>query len=181
MNKLKYIIVLLAFVFFSGAAFSDNLYSRFDGKDEIKVYMESFRDVSGKGIDAGLFKKLFSEALAKRINIKFVMVDDVRSADVVIICEARRYEYREKVLPRFFSAYALVADTTSPKSLAVLSMNYDVIEPATGKEIFTLRDFTTETRMPVNEMKGRNAVENAISQNVDRFVYRTFYKQKVGR
>jgi len=168
-----------ALLLFSGPAWGKNLYELFKDKPIINVYLNKVENLTGEdNFNESEFKKIFGEALRKRINIQFSLVDKKEDADVVIDALVKDYVFREKVLPRMFSVASLAADTATPKSLTKLVVDYNIFDQEEGKLLMSFANFTTEERFPVQFMQGENAPIASLKGNVDRFVYRAFYKEK---
>jgi len=177
----KIAIFVLFFAICCASVYAErNLYEVFKGKDVIKVYLKEVKDDTGDSlVNENLFSEVFEDVIKKRINIKFEPVKSPDQADVIIEADIHKFDYKEKVHPRFYSAYALVADATAPKSSARIVVDYTVKIPG-GRE-YKFKRFTTEERQPREGLDKDGALKGAIIKNVNRFIYRAFYKQRKRR
>jgi len=181
MRKMCLCVMLLCF-FCAIIADAGNLYGTFGKAKEIRVFLETAEDISGnKDVVVDEYKKIFTEVLEGRINMKFVTVDSKDKADVVVSAQIKKYLYKEKVMPRMFSAYSLTADMTAPKSMAKITVAYKVMDPSTGKVLWKDKNFVTEERLPRAKIDEKIAYAGVVRKNVNRFVYRAFYKQNKKR
>lgn len=177
-KKLFLVFLLLCFIGTSYAR-DTNLYEMFKDSPHIKVYLEDVaNEVENTHINVDTFKDIFKEVLVKRLGIKFIPVDNASQADVVVLGKIKKYVFKEKVMPSFFGTAALVADTAAPKSAAKLVVDYKIISPKDGKTLFSYKNFTTDERRPYKDMLGEKAFTHAATKNINRFIYRAFYKQK---
>lgn len=176
--------IVLCFLIIAGIAFSaearDHL-KKFRDRDEIKVYL---KDVVNKTksdlVSPEAFRKVFDAAMAARVKVKFEVVGSEAEADVVIDAAVKTYVFKAKVMPRFYSTYALVADATAPKSFAKVIVDYKVYEARTGKKLLEFPNFTTEERLPVDMMAETGPGNAALKKSIDRFVFKAFYKGRRG-
>ena len=181
MRKMCLCVLMLCFVC-STIADAGNLYKRFGKSKEIHVFLESAEDISGHNdVVIDEYKKVFADVLKSRINMKFVPVGSRDKADVVVSAQIKKYYFKEKVMPRLFSAYALTADMTTPKNLAKITVGYKVMDPSTGKVLWSDNNFVTEERMPRAKVDEKMAYADVVSKNVNRFIYRAFYRQNKKR
>ena len=176
----KYILAILFLCFVTASyAVADNLYDTFKDKGEIKVYLKDVEiDVKDQDVKEKVFREVFGDVLKERLNIDFIGSRSEKDSDVVVLARIKGYIYRKKVLPSFWSTAAIVADTTAPKSAAKLSVDYKILDPQTGKIILSFKNFTTDTRRPKKEMVKEKAFFYAAEKNINRFIYRAFYKQR---
>jgi len=156
-----------------------SLYHKFKNKPEIKLYLSEVKSkVQEPHVKTAVFRKVFRDVLPTRVNIKFKSVSNPKMADAIIKATITKYKFNKKVMPSFFSTWALVADTAAPKSAAGLSVDYEIIDPKTNKVMAKLQNFTIDVRMPIEDMKGEKAFINAATKSINRFIYRSFYRQK---
>lgn len=171
-------IVLVMLLTMPCFAANKNLYEMFKGQDEIKVYLKNVEtDVSQISVDTGVYREVFKEVLAKRVNKDFTLVRWAKDADVVVAARIKKYIFKDKVMPRFFSTYSLVADATAPKSSGKAVVDYKVYDPAEKKLLMEFKNFTTEERRPRVDMVGDASFRYTMEKNINRFIYRTFSKQ----
>ena len=179
MKKISLVLFMLCFAMTAYAA-EKNLHEMFEDYPHIKLYL---KDVTNEAKDphvkVNVFRDVARDALKERVNIKFVPVDSLDEADVVVTAKIKQYVFTEKALPSIFGAAALAADTATPKSSAKLTVDYELTSP-TGKVLMKHKDFTTEARLPVQEMRGEKAFKHAVDKNVNRFLYRSFREQQDG-
>jgi len=181
MKKSIALILVLCFLSSTGMA-ADNLYHKFANDPEIKVYLKEVKNESGEeDVDAKTFEKVFKEELTERLAMKFVSVEKQDEADVAISATIKNYAFTEKAMPSFMGVYSLAADATAPKSQAVLTVDYVVMDAKTGRVIAERNDFTMAARRPIEDMKGKNAFKYACEKNINRFIYRTFREQEEQR
>lgn len=163
----------------SSMAYSENLHRRFKDSPLVKVFLKDVRDDSGNpAVSVEDYRRIFRETLDDRVNMKFRAVDSDAEADVVVEADIKSYAFSEKPLPRFYSAYAVVADVTAPKSSGKIVVDYRVKEPSSGKMLLHFRSFTTEQSMPMKDMEGPSGFVNTAGESIDRFIYRAFYPAK---
>ncbi len=160
-------------------AYSNNLYEMFRDYQKIKVFLKEVIDQTGNPqVKTDIFKKVFRETIENRINITFIYVNDKKNADVIMTAKIKSYVFTEKALPSFMSVWAFTADTTAPKSSAKIVVDYEIISPTDGRALLSYKNFTTNTRKPREQMKGEMGYTNSVAKNVNRFIYRAFYKQR---
>ncbi len=176
---MKAIIAVLFALVLTGNAVADNLYEDFKYKPEIRVYLKDVTsEVEDPAVNIKLFREIFNEVLLKRLNMRFVPVNSMENADVIITALIKGYVFNEKVLPSFFSTASIVADTAAPKAAAKLVVDYKVISPVDGGVILKAKNFTTDERRPQKDMNSDNAFAFAANKNVNRFIFRSFYKER---
>jgi len=180
MKKALFLFLALCFLATSVyARSSQNLYDKFESNRDIKVYLKDVKNTSdNQAVNANVFKDVFGDVLRRRLNIQFVSVNNAKDADVVITCDIEKYVFTGKAMPSFFGAQSLAADTAAPKSQAILTVDYKVLSPKSGRLMFEARNFTTTERRPIKHMEGASAFKYAAEKNINRFLYRTFHKQK---
>ena len=172
MKRIILFFLLTCFTVTSYAA-EKNLYKMFKGRPDIKVYLKDVTsDTKDPKVSTGVFEKVFKDVLPERLNIEFIPVDNANQADVVVRARIKSYLFKEKVAPRFFSLAALAADTTAPKSLARLVVDYDITSPEGEKVLLSFKNFTTEERRPTKDMAGEGGFIHAANKNINRFIYR---------
>jgi hypothetical protein len=177
--KRSIIAILVLCVSVTAYAAKENLYEAFKDHDIIRVSLDPVEnDVTDPQVTAAGFTKIFEETLPERLNIAFSCVKNTGEADVVVKARIKKYAFKEKVPPRFFSTASLIADTTAPKSSAKLVVDYEIIDAATGKALMEFKNFTTEERRPIEDMTGEQGFSHAASKNINRFLYRAFYRQR---
>lgn len=180
----KLMVLFVSFLIASGAyAVQENLYETLKDKPHIKVYLKEVKnDTKDPHVKLDVFKNVFKEVMTKRINIKFIPVNNAKDADVVVTAEIKEYVFEENVLPSFFGGTAaIVADATAPKSSARLVVDYTVTDPKNGDSMLEHKKFTTEARRPVKDMQGEKAFIYATQKNANRFLYRSFHRQRPKR
>lgn len=179
MGRMFVVFTFVSFCLFAEAA---NLYSTFKDYSEIRVFVKDVVNDSGdKDVKTDEFRETFKNVLKKRINIKFAYVKNRENADVIVNVVIKKFTFKEKVKPRFYSAYALVADVTAPKSLVRLTADYKVINPLSDKQILSYKNFTTEDRIPREGVNKNKAYVEIAHKNINRFIFRAFYKQRKSR
>ena len=173
------IILMFSLFIFAAPARNGSLYERFKDSGEIKVFLKSVKDETGDpDVNIGTFKNNFRDVLKKRINMKFISTDSENEADVTVESVIKRYDFTRNAQPSYFSVYAFVADKTAPKSAAKLLVDYNVIDSKSGVSLKIFMNFTTDTRRPREYMNKDNSFSYASVDNINRFIYRAFYKQK---
>ena len=177
MKKMGLVLLTLCFAVTAHAA-ERNLHKMYEDYDQIKVYLKSvWSESEDPHVKVNVFRDVCKKVLKERINIKFLPVESADEADVIVTAKIKKYAFTENALPSIFGTAALVADATAPKSSAMLTVEYEVISPK-GKMLMKHKDFTTEARLPIKEMKGERAFEHAVYKNANRFLYRTFHEQE---
>ena len=160
-------------------AYSNNLYERFRNYQKIKVFLKEVIDQTGNPeVEIDIFKNVFEETIENRINITFIYVNDEKNADVVVTAKIKTYVFTEKALPSFTSIWAFTADTTAPKSSAKIVVDYEIISPTDGRVLLSYKNFTTDARKPIEQMRGEMGYSSSVGKNANRFIYRAFYKQR---
>jgi len=178
---MKTIVILIALCCMVSSVYaaSDNLYEQYKGMPEIKVYLkEVTNDTNDPHVNIKAFEKVFKDSLSKRINMNFVSVDNPKEAAVMVTAKIKKYAFTEKAKPSMFGAAAFVADTATPKSAAKLVVDYKIISPTNDKVLLEYKNFTTDERRPQADMLDANAFVNAAIKNINRFIYRAFYKKR---
>ena len=157
----------------------ENLYLTFKDNKEIKIYLEEVTDAE-KNPEVSLkeFTVIFAKALSERMEKKFYFVDRAADADVLVSVNIRQYVYDEKVMPSVLSAAALAADVMTPKSSAKLVVDYKVVKASSGEVLLEYKKFTTVERPPAEDITAQKAFVFAADKSINRFLYRTFDKQK---
>ena len=154
------------------------LYETFKSNPEIKVYLgEVTSEIEDPRVKIKVFEKVFLYVIPRRINLKFVSVKNPNEADVVVTAKIKGYKFKERALPSFLSSVALLADMAAPKSAAKLVVDYKIATPA-GNVLLEYKGFTTNQRRPRKDMAGENGFMHAANKNINRFLYRAFYKQR---
>jgi len=177
MKKIFLLFILLVLMC-GTVAYAGNLYAKFKDYDKIRVFLKDIRNESGdKRVDIDGFRRVFKEVLEGRKNVSFVSVNNKSDADVIMTVNVKGYMFKEKVLPRFFSAYSLAADATAPKNLAKIIVDY-TINDSSGNELTSFNNFTTEERLPRKKSNGDEAYLAVVRKNVNRLLFRTFYEQR---
>lgn len=160
-------------------AYSNNLYEMFRDYQKIKVFLKEVIDQTGNPqVEIDIFKSVFGETIEDRINITFIYVNDEKNADVIVTAKIKNYVFTERALPSFTSVWAFTADTTAPKSSAKIVVDYEIISPTDSRILLSYKNFTTDARKPIEQMKGEMGYSSSVAKNVDRFIYRAFYKQR---
>lgn len=178
MRKIAIVLITVFFALTAHAA-EKNLYSKFKGNSRIRVYLgEVTIEAKDAYVNVNVFRSVFDDVLKKRLNIEFVPVRDIADADVVVTARIKDYTFSKSVLPSFFGAGALVADATAPKSAAKLIVDYKVLKPKSKGVLLVYDSFITDERRPVEHMTGEKAFRHAAAKNINRFLYRAFYKQR---
>lgn len=177
------VVVIYLFLTSGLHASRDNLYKIFNIYPEIKVYLGGVIDETGHpDVKVDLFRNVFKDVLRKRVNIEFIPVETESEADVIINCRIRDYVFQKKAPPYrpgplFISAIAVVADTAEPKSAAKLVVDYEVRRPEDDKVIYSYKKLTTEERQPQALMEGEMGYIAGLKENMNRFIFRAFYKR----
>ena len=180
MKKIAVVLLMLCFAI-SAFALSDekNLYLTYKDYKDVKIYLEDVTDsVKNPDVSIKEFTVMFAKVLSERMEKKFYFVDKASDADVVIKANIADYKYDEKAMPSVLSAAALAADVLTPKSSAKLIVDYTIIQPSTGKVLLNYKRFTTVERPPAKDITAQKAFGYAAEKNINRFLYRAFYKQK---
>ena len=181
MNRM-FLSVVVAAVMFTGHVSAENLHDVFKDSTEIKVFLKSVANESGlPDVKVDQFKKAFKDALTDRLNVQFMAVQSEKEADIVVEANIVDYVYKNKVMPRFYSAYSLVADVSAPKNYAKIVVDYKVLEPVSGKKLLHYKRFTTEEQMPRDTMDEDMTFVGVSRKNADRFLFRAFYKKRSER
>ncbi len=176
----KILLILMIFCFAATSYANDRtLYGMHEGKPHIKIYLkEVTSNVNDKYVKVNVFKHVFKDVLRKRLNIKFVPVDSSKKADVIVTAKIEEYSFTKKALPTIIGGTSgLVADLTAPKSAGKLIVDYEIVDPATGKALSFFNNFTTDERRPRKHMEGEKAFQHAARKNINRFIYRAFHEQ----
>jgi hypothetical protein len=173
------ISVILALPARGANLYKGNLYGAFKDKEEIRVYLKEVENAAGDvRVNVAAFRDIFRRVLPRRVNIKFREVNNARLADAVISAKIKRYKFKENAMLIPISIWAVIADTTAPKSSAKLTVDYRVLGPDGGKALMELKNFTTTARLPKGEMTGDKSFRHAAEKSINRFLYRAFHKQK---
>jgi len=183
---MKKILPLFILLFFATTLYAgrDNLYERFKDYYEIKVFLKDVIDeTKNPDVKTDVFRDVFTDALMERINIKFIPVDNENDADVIVRARIKEYVFTEEPLPVraapvFINAISIIADTAEPKSAGRLAVDYEIQGPRDDKILFSYKKLTTEARKPRPDMKGEMGYIHALRENINRFIFRAFYKQK---
>lgn len=179
MKKLFLVSSLIYLAASLSYAAEDNLYETFKGYNTINVFLEEVKvEAKDPAVKEDVFRNVFKEVLGKREAIKFIYSDDKENADVIITVKIKDYIFTENAMPMMFSTATLVADSLSPKSSGRLVVDYEVIGPREGKRLLHYKGFATEERRPKETMKGDSGFLNSAAKNINRFIYKAFYKPK---
>ena len=177
-RKLFLLALLFSFVL-APCGEAQNLYSKFKDTPVIKVCLKEVKsEAEGAYVKASVFRDIFEEVLPKRINISFKAVQNPAEAHVVMTATIKKYSFRKRVMPTFYNAWAIVADITAMKSGGKLVVDYRILDPADGSLLAEFRNFVTNERRPIDDMTGDKAFKHAAAKNINRFLYRAFYKQR---
>lgn len=178
---MKKIILALLFLCIAVTSYAaeKNLYEMFKDTPKIKIYLKGVTsEAEDLYVKVKEFKNIFRDVLAKRINIEFALARNAKEADIIVTSRIKKYAFKEKVLPSFFSIPALVADTAAPKSAGILTVDYKLLSPKDGTLLLEFKDFTTVERRPIRDMIAEKAFTHTARKNINRFIYRAFYKQR---
>ena len=179
MKRIIFLFFILTCLTTTLYAYDNNLYEIFKDYQKIKVFLKEVTDRTGNPqIETDIFKRVFGETIENRKNITFINVNDEKNADVIVATKIKNYIFTERALPSFMSIWAFTADTTAPKSSAKIVVDYEIINPADNRVLLSYKNFTTDARKPIEQMKGEMGFSNAVAKNVDRFIYRAFYRQR---
>lgn len=179
MRKTAYLFFILICLTTALYAYGNNLYEIFRDYQKIKVFLKEVIDQTGNPqVRIDVFKSVFGETIENRKNIAFIYVNDKKDADVIVTAKIKNYVFTERALPSFMSVWAFAADTTAPKSSAKIAVDYEIISPADNRVLLSYKNFTTDARKPIEQMKGEMGYSNSVAKNVNRFIYRAFYKQR---
>jgi len=178
MKKLCLFLILVC-IYQTAYARTGNLYYKFKDYPEIKVYLDKVGDESDNPkVVRETFRKVFKEVIEKRIEIKFVYVDNKKNADVIVKAKIESHIFTKNALPAVTGVFALAADATAPKSEGMFVVDYEIYAPGNDKQLLFYDNFTTSARRPRKDMEGEMGYRNAVRKNVNRFVYTAFYEQK---
>lgn len=170
------LIIVLSLIIFTAQA--ENLHEDFKGYSQIKVFLNEVSNDSGSAdIKPEMFRAVFKKVLANRKKIKFVCVNKEDDADVIVNAVIKRYDFKEKAFPRFYNVYTLIPDLIAPKGLAVMAVDYRVNKVSSLKIPLFFNNFKTDFRIRDDKFTKEMNVYNAMWENINRFIYRTFYKQ----
>jgi hypothetical protein len=182
MREIPLLFILLS-VATVGYAARGNLYEMFNDYSEIKVFLKDVIDETGDPrVETEVFREVFEDVITSRINIKFMPVDSREDADVIINTRIKDYSFTKRALPiraapLFINAVTLVADTAEPKSAAKLVVDYEIRRSEDNKALFSYKNLTTEARKPQQDMKEEMGFIYAAKENINRFIFRAFYKR----
>lgn len=181
---LAFILLFVATNLYAGR---DNLYEMFEDYYEIKVFLRDIINESGNSdaTNEG-FRSAFKDVAKNRINIKFIPVDNEADADVIVNSKIREYVFTEnpapiRAVPFIMMPMVTAADIAEPKSAAKLVVDYEVRRPKDGKIIFVYKKLATDTRKPQEKMKKESGYNYALTENINKFMFRAFYKRGVKR
>lgn len=182
MKKILLLFILIS-VTTSLHASRGNLYEMCEDYNEIKVFLKDVINETGN-LDAktDVFRDVFEDVIRKRVNIKFIAVNNEESADVIVNSTIKEHTYMKdplpiRAVPLVMMPFVAMADTAEPKSLGKLVVDYEVIRPKDRKVIFSYKNVATDTRKPQEEMTEDIAYTHALRENINRFIFRAFYKQ----
>lgn len=157
-------------------AAEDNLYGKFKGSSEIKVFVEdAVNEAEDPAVRADVFRNTFKDTLVKRQGMRFTTVDSKDVADIVISARIKSYILTENAMPFLFSAASVAADTLSPKTTGKITVDY-AVKSSNGKILLSYKNFTTEERRPRDHMKGDAAFIHSVEKSANRFIHKSFYK-----
>lgn len=178
---MKKALVCLLVLLFSSIAYAGplNLFEKFKNDPEITTYLEEvINEAANPDVKIEIFKEIFEEVIEKRINKKFTLVTSKDEADIIVKAKILKYDFTKKALPMPMSSASLIGDTIEPKSSAILTVDYEVFKASSGESIFH-KEFVTEARKPMKYMENENGFKYAVRASVNRFLFKTFYKEVV--
>lgn len=182
---MKKMILFSALLFFAASAHAEkeNLYERFKDCPIINVFLRSIvEDTGNADVNLSVFKDIFKEVIESRLDLNFKLVNMEDEADVIVDSRIREYAFQEKAppvraVPILMIPLVAVADTAEPKSAAKLVVDYEVKCPKTDRLLYEYKRLTTEARKLQEEMKGEDGYVWGLRENINRFVFRAFYKR----
>lgn len=77
--------------------------------------------------------------------------------------------------------FVAAADIAEPKSSGKIVADYEVINTKNNKVIFSYKYLATDTRKPKETLTEDIAYTSALKENINRFIYRAFYKRARNR
>ena len=181
MKRVTLLILLISFILVP-RAHGANLYTKFKDAPAIKIYLKRVtNEVNDPRVKTSAFKDVFKDVLSKRLNINFESAGNPTDADCVINATIKKYSFKKRAMPIPVSPWAIIADATAMKSSAKLVVDYLISDPATGDILAKFKGFTISERRPIKDMAGDEGFKHAAFKNINRLIYRAFYKQKTSR
>lgn len=182
---MKKILLFLILIFFTTSLYAsrDNLYEMFKDYPEIKVFLKDVIDeTENPDVKTDVFRDVFEDVIKRRINIKFIPVVKEEDADVIVNSTIKEYTYTKdplpiRAVPLVMMPFVAIADIVEPKSAAKLVVDYEIRRPEDNKTIFSYKKLTTEARKPQEDMKGEMGYIYGLRENINRFIFRAFYKR----
>ncbi len=179
--------ILLLFVLVSLAtslyASQNNLYEMFEDYYEIKIFLKDvINETENPDAKTNVFRDVFKDVVNKRINIKFIPVDREENADVIVNSKIKDYIFTEdpfplRAVPIVMMPFVAMADTAEPKSSGKLVVDYEVRRPKDNKILFSYKHLATDKRKPKEKMTEDVAYTCALWENINRFIFKAFYKR----
>lgn len=175
---IKNIALMILFSLVISSAQAENLYEDFQGYGRIRVFLNEVANQSGQdNLKSGMFRAVFKKVLASRKKIKFVYVDKEENADVIVNAVIKNYDFKKKAFPPFYNIYTLVPDLIMPSGSVTITVDYRVNKVASLKIPLFFNNFKTAFRIRDSKLTDEMNIYNAMWENINRFIYRAFYKQ----
>ena len=186
MKKILLFIILILFATTLYAA-RHNIYEMLKGPREIEIFLRDITDKTGDpDVKTDVFRDVFEDVIRKRIKIKFIPVVNEEDADIIVNVKIKEYVYTEnplpiRAVPIIMIPFVAAADIAEPKSSGKLVVDYEVIRTKDNKVLFSYKNLATDTRKPKEKMTEKVAYTYALKENINRFIYRAFYKREKRR
>jgi hypothetical protein len=178
MKRAGLLLLLFSFILAPDVS-AENLYDRFKDKPEIRLYLKEVTSEVKEGhVNTSAFRDVFREVLPRRVGMKFKEARNPQAADAAVTAKLKKFTFKKDAIPMFFSVWAALADLSAPKSSAFLVVDYEIRHPRDNTLLAEFRAFTTNERRPKEDMRGPKGFRHAANKNINRFIYRAFYKQR---
>lgn len=176
--------ILLLSLSISGVAFGrprrgENLHYMVKAKQPIYVHLNDFINSSESDqINPGKFKRAVGEALKRRNDMHFELVEDLAGADIAINGEIQKYTYSGRdPVDMFIGTWAIVLDMLRTENYVGLTVNYTVKDVKTGKILWSKRSRPSITK---SDMSQEESTPLIIKKAAKLFVSKCFARPKKG-
>ena len=115
-----------------------NLYKKFSGKEEVKVYVMNVTDSSGKAkADLRALKETLENALTTRMTINFKVVPDEKEADIIIAADITEFTYMDTdPIDNISGSAAIVYDAMTQEHYVRMQAVFTVTDAKKNKKIW---------------------------------------------
>lgn len=155
----------------------ENLHYMVKAKQPIYVHLNNFVNSSESDrINPGRFKRAVGEALKRRNDMHFELVEDPAEADISINGEIREYTYSGRdPIDMFIGTWAIALDMLRTENYVGLVINYNVSDAKTGKILWSKRSRPSITR---SDMPEEESTPLIIKKAAKLFVSKCFGRPK---